>query len=70
LTAAPVGTLTRRQEVKRISGVESRDETTGEVETTTVTTVPPFTTGTMVQVLLLDRRVPADIERGSGRSKS
>src|SRR5690348_40255 len=48
-----------RQEIKRITGVEVR-EAVAEVETATGTVVKVFTSGTVVQVFLLDRGVPAD----------
>jgi uncharacterized protein YbcI len=54
-----------RQEIKRITGVEVR-EATAEVEPTTGTVVKVFATGTMVQVFLLARGVPADIWSGKG----
>lgn len=47
------------QEVKRITGVEVR-EAVAEIETATGTVVRVFTSGTVVQVLLLARGVPAD----------
>jgi uncharacterized protein YbcI len=46
-----------RQEIKRITGREVR-EATAEVEPTTGSIVPAFTTGTMVQVFLL---APAEV---------
>lgn len=48
-----------RLEIKRITGVEVR-EATAEVETTTGTVVHVFTSGTMVQVLLLAHGIPAN----------
>lgn len=48
-----------RQEIKRITGVEVR-EATAEIETATGTVVHAFTSGTMVQVFLMARNVPAD----------
>jgi uncharacterized protein YbcI len=48
-----------RQEIKRITGVEVR-EAAAEVETATGTVVKAFTSGTVVQVFLLARGVPAD----------
>ena len=54
-----------RQEIKRITGVEVR-EATAEVETTMGTVVKVFATGTMVQVFLLARAVPADTWSGRG----
>ena len=53
------------QEIKRITGVEVR-EATAEVETTTGTVVHAFTSGTMVQVFLLARSLPAETWSGSG----
>jgi uncharacterized protein YbcI len=46
-----------RDEIKRITGVQVR-EATAEIETRTGTVVQAFTTGTMVQVLLLAGNVP------------
>lgn len=46
------------EEIRRITGVQVR-ETTAEVEATTGTVVKVFTTGTMVQVYLLARGLPA-----------
>ncbi len=54
-----------RQEIRRITGVEVR-EATAEVETNTGTVVHVFTTGTMVQVFLLARSLPAETWSGSG----
>jgi hypothetical protein len=54
-----------RQEIKRITGVKVR-EGTAEVEPTSGTVVQVFKTGTMVQVLLLARGVPADSWSGNG----
>jgi uncharacterized protein YbcI len=54
-----------RQEIKRITGVEVR-EATAEVETTTGTVVQVFTTGTMVQVFLLAQSVPPGVWSGRG----
>ena len=48
-----------RLEIKRITGVEVR-EAVAEVETATGTVVKVFTSGTVVQVFLLARGVPAD----------
>jgi uncharacterized protein YbcI len=53
-----------RQEIERITGVEVR-EATAEVETTTGTVVHVFTSGTMVQVFLLARSLPAETWSGS-----
>ena len=55
-----------RQEIRRITGVEVR-EAAAEVEPATGTVVKVFTTGTVVQVFLLDRDVPTDTWRGDGR---
>jgi uncharacterized protein YbcI len=54
-----------RQEIKRITGVEVRDAT-AEVETTDGAVVKVFATGTVVQVFLLARSVPADTWSGNG----
>ncbi len=54
-----------RQEITRITGVEVR-EATAEIETSTGTVVHVFTTGTMVQVFLLARPLPAETWSGSG----
>lgn len=48
-----------RQEIRRITGVDVR-EATAEIEPTTGTVVHVFTSGTMVQVFLLARGVPAE----------
>jgi uncharacterized protein YbcI len=48
-----------RQEIKRITGVEVR-EAAAEVEMATGTVVKVFTSGTVVEVFLLARSVPAD----------
>ena len=48
-----------REEIKRITGVDVR-EATADVEMTTGTVVQVFTTGTMVQVFRLAHSVPAD----------
>jgi uncharacterized protein YbcI len=55
-----------RQEIKKIIGVEVR-EAAAEVETATGTVVQAFTTGTMVQVFLLAKKVAAQnwTENGS-----
>lgn len=53
-----------RQEIKRITGVEVR-EAAAEVETATGTVVKAFTSGTVVQVFLLARGVPADTWSGN-----
>ncbi|MFA5865539.1 MAG: Na-translocating system protein MpsC family protein [Phycisphaerae bacterium] len=54
-----------RKEIERITGVEVR-EAASEVETATGTVVHAFTSGTMVQVFLLDKNVPAETWSGSG----
>lgn len=54
-----------REEIKRITGVEVR-EATAEVETHTGTVVQVFTSGTVVEVFLLARSVPADTWSGNG----
>jgi uncharacterized protein YbcI len=56
-----------RQEIERITGVEVR-EATAEVETITGAVTRVFATGTVVQIYLLARSVPADIwtARGPG----
>jgi uncharacterized protein YbcI len=56
-----------RQEIQNITGVEVR-EATAEVEPATGTVVQVFSTGTMVEVFLLARGVPADNWSGSGRA--
>src|SRR5947209_20565828 len=48
-----------RQEIKKITGVEVRQET-AEVETATGAVVHAFTTGTVVQVYLLAGDVPSE----------
>jgi len=55
---------TLRQEIKRITGVKVR-EAAAEVETATGTVVKVFTSGTVVQVFLLARGVPADTWSGN-----
>lgn len=54
-----------RQEIKRITGVEVR-EAAAEIESTTGTVVAVFTTGTVVQVYLLDHGVAAEQWNGAG----
>jgi uncharacterized protein YbcI len=54
-----------RQEIQRITGVEVR-EARAEVETVTGAVMQLFATGTVVQVFLLARSVPADTWSGSG----
>jgi uncharacterized protein YbcI len=54
-----------RQEIKRITGVEVR-QATAEVETLTGAVMQLFATGTVVQVFLLARSLPADTWSGSG----
>ena len=56
---------TLRQEIKRITGAEVRDGA-AEVEPATGTVVKAFTTGTVVQVFLLARRVPTATWSGRG----
>jgi uncharacterized protein YbcI len=56
---------TLRQEIKRITGVEVR-EAAAEIEPSTGTVVAVFTTGTVVQVFLLARSIPADTWNASG----
>jgi uncharacterized protein YbcI len=58
-----------RQEIKRITGVEVR-EAAAEVEAATGTVVKVFTSGTVVQVFLLARGVPADTWRGEGHGET
>jgi uncharacterized protein YbcI len=58
-----------RQEIQRITGVKVR-EATAEVETTTGTVVHVFTSGTMVQVFLLARSLPAETWSGNGSADS
>lgn len=53
-----------RQAIKRITGVEVR-EAVAEVEMATGTVVKVFTSGTVVQVFLLARGVPADTWSGN-----
>jgi uncharacterized protein YbcI len=48
-----------RREIKRITGVEVR-EAAAQVEAATGSVVQVFTTGTMVQLFLLARDMPAD----------
>ena len=48
-----------RQEIEKITEVKVR-ETTAEVETTTGAVLHTFTTGTVVQVFLLARDLPAE----------
>lgn len=48
-----------RDDIKTITGVEVR-ESTAEVEPSAGTVVHAFTTGTVVQVFLLSRRLPSD----------
>ena len=58
-----------KREIKRITGVEVR-EATAEVESATGTVVKVFTSGTVVQVFLLARGVPADTWRGEGHGET
>jgi uncharacterized protein YbcI len=52
------------QEIKRITGVEVR-EANAEIETITGAVTQMFASGTVVQVFLLARSVPADAWSGS-----
>ncbi len=54
-----------RQEIRQITGVEVREATT-DVETATGNVTHAFTSGTMVQVFLLARRLPAETSSGNG----
>ncbi len=54
-----------REEIRRITGVEVR-EASAAVETATGAVMQRFTTGTVVQVFLLARSVPAASWRGGG----
>jgi hypothetical protein len=54
-----------RQEIERLTGVEVR-EASAEVEPASGTVVKVFATGTVVQVFLLARGVPADNWNGGG----
>ncbi len=56
-----------RQEIKRIIGAEVR-EAAAEVWPAAGTVVKVFTTGTVVEVFLLDRNVPTDTWSGPGRT--
>ena len=56
-----------REQIKRITGVHVRGAT-ADVEATIGTVVPAFTTGTMVQVFLLDGAVPAETFSGNGQA--
>lgn len=56
---------TLRQEIQRITGVEVR-EAAAEIEPRTGTVVAVFTTGTVVQVFLLARNIPAETWNASG----
>jgi uncharacterized protein YbcI len=56
---------TLRLEIKRITGVDVR-EATAEVEMTNGTVVKVLGSGTVVQMFLLARSVPADTWSGSG----
>ena len=58
-----------RQEIQRITGVEVREKAV-EVEPTAGAAVKVFTTGTMVQVFLLARALPADSWSGNGAGDS
>ncbi len=52
-----------REAIERITGVKIR-EAAAEVETSTGTVVHVFSSGTMVQVFLLDQSIPADTWSG------
>src|SRR5687768_8080868 len=54
------------EEIKRITGVDVR-EATAVVETATGAVMQVFTTGTMVQVFLLDSNVSAESWNGTGQ---
>jgi uncharacterized protein YbcI len=54
-----------RDEIKRITGVAVR-ESRLEVETMTGAVMERFATGTIVQVFLLERPIPASVWNGSG----
>jgi uncharacterized protein YbcI len=54
-----------RNEIKRITGVPVR-EARLEVETMTGAVMERFATGTVVQVFLLERGIPAGVWNGSG----
>ncbi|HJT77816.1 MAG TPA: Na-translocating system protein MpsC family protein, partial [Gemmataceae bacterium] len=56
-----------RQEIERILGAEVR-EAVAEAEPAAGTVVKVFTTGTVVQVFLLDRNVSADTWSGDGQT--
>ena len=58
-----------RQEINRITGVKVREEAL-EFEPTAGAVVKVFTTGTMVQVFLLARALPADSWSGNGAGDS
>ena len=55
-----------REEIKRITGVEVR-ESAAEFEPATGTVVQVFTTGTLVEVFLMARSIPAESWSGSGK---
>jgi uncharacterized protein YbcI len=57
-----------RQQIKSITGAEVR-EASAEVETVTGAVMQMFASGTVVQVFLLARSVPADTWSGSGSDK-
>lgn len=56
-----------RQEIQRITGAEVR-EATAEVEPAGGAVVKVFATGTVVQVFLLARSVPAEVWSDGGRA--
>jgi len=53
-----------RQEIKRITGMEVR-EATAEIEPASGAVVQAFTTGTVVQVFLLNGRAPTEAWSGT-----
>ncbi len=55
-----------RQEIQRITGMEVR-EATAEIEPVSGAVVQAFTTGTVVQVFLLDGTLPTDTWSSDGR---
>ena len=54
-----------REEIRRITGVNVR-EAAAEVETSSGTVVHAFTSGTMVQVFLLDQKLAGGVWDGTG----
>jgi uncharacterized protein YbcI len=57
-----------RREIERITGMEVR-EATAEIEPASGAVVQAFTTGTVVQVFLLDGSVPAETWTGTAPDK-